>query len=81
MNIGLIFYSGTGNTRSVALKLQEKLTALGHTVSLEEITIDGSIPAQPGKFELKTIPSVDSYDAIIFGSSFQAFSLNPVMKA
>jgi len=42
MNIGLIIYSGSGNTRSVAVKLQEKLTAAGHTVSLEEITITGS---------------------------------------
>ncbi len=81
MNIGLIIYSGSGNTRSVAVKLQEKLTAAGHTVSLEEITITGNTPAQPGKFELKQIPAVDSYDALIFGAPVQAFSLNPVMKA
>lgn len=81
MNIGLIIYSGTGNTRSVAVKLQEKLTTAGHAVSLEEITITGNAPAQPGKFELKQIPVVDSYDALIFGAPVQAFSLNPVMKA
>lgn len=81
MNIGLVIYSGTGNTRSVAVKLQEKLTAAGHAVSLEEITITGNIPAQPGKFELKHLPAVDSYDALIFGAPVQAFSLNPVMKA
>ncbi len=81
MNIGLIIYSGSGNTRSVAVKLQEKLTAAGHTVSLEEITITGNTPAQPGKFELKHIPAVDSYDALIFGAPVQAFTLNPVMKA
>jgi NAD(P)H dehydrogenase (quinone) len=81
MKIGLIIYSGTGNTRSVAIKLQEKLTAAGHAVCLEEITITGNTPAQPGKFELKQIPAVDSYDALIFGAPVQAFSLNPVMKA
>jgi NAD(P)H dehydrogenase (quinone) len=81
MNIGLIIFSGTGNTRSVAVKLQEKLTTAGHAVSLEEITITGETPAQPGKFELKQIPAVDSYDALIFGAPVQAFSLNPVMKA
>lgn len=81
MNIGLVIYSGTGNTRSVAVKLQEKLTAAGHAVTLEEITITGNTPAQPGKFELKQIPAVDSYDALIFGAPVQAFSLNPVMKA
>ncbi|MDZ4132534.1 MAG: flavodoxin domain-containing protein [Dethiobacteria bacterium] len=81
MDIGLIIYSGSGNTRSVAVKLQEKLTAAGHAVSLEEITITGNTPAQSGKFELKQIPAVDSYDALIFGAPVQAFSLNPVMKA
>lgn len=81
MNIGLVIYSGTGNTRNVAVKLQEKLTAADHAVTLEEITITGNTPAQPGKFELKQIPAVDSYDALIFGAPVQAFSLNPVMKA
>lgn len=81
MNIGLVIYSGTGNTKSIAVKLQEKLTAAGHAVSLEEITITGDTPAQPGKFEFKHIPTVDSYDALIFGAPVQAFSLNPVMKA
>jgi NAD(P)H dehydrogenase (quinone) len=81
MNIGIIIYSQTGNTRSVAVKIQEKLTAAGHTAAIDEITITGNTPAQPGKFELKTAPDPGSYDAVIFGAPVQAFSLNPVMKA
>ena len=81
MNIGLIVYSQTGNTKSVAVKLQKKLTAAGHLAVLEQITITGKIPAQPGKFQLSKIPATDSHDAIIFGAPVQAFSLNPVMKA
>lgn len=81
MKIGIIIYSQTGNTKHVAGKLQEKLSANGHAVFLEEITITGNTPAQPGKFELSGIPAVESFDAVIFGAPVQAFSLNPVMKA
>lgn len=81
MKIGIIIYSQTGNTKKVAGKLQEKLSSAGHDASIEEITITGKIPAQPGKFELAGIPAVESYDAVIFGAPVQAFSLNPVMKA
>ncbi len=81
MNIGLIIYSQTGNTRSVAEKLHKKITAAGHDVTIEEITITGDAPAQPGKFKLAHIPAPESYDALIFGSPVQAFTLHPVMKA
>jgi flavodoxin len=81
MNIGIIIYSQTGNTRSVALKIQEKLNAAGHNAVIDEIIISGDTPAQPGKFELKATPDPGSYDSVIFGAPVQAFSLNPVMKA
>jgi len=81
MNIGLVIYSLTGNTLSVAEKIKNKLTENGHSVSLEPIQISGETPAQPGKFELTVIPDVSGYDALILGSPVQAFSLNPVMKA
>ncbi|MDW7729164.1 MAG: flavodoxin domain-containing protein [Bacillota bacterium] len=81
MNIGLIIYSQTGNTRSVAEKLKDKLSSSGHSAVIDEIVISGNSPAQPGKFELKTVPDPGSYDSVIFGSPVQAFSLNPVMKA
>ena len=81
MKIGLIYYSGTGNTRIVAESLKEKLESRGHTTVIDEITIEGSPPAQVGKFELTNIPDPCSYDAVIFGAPVQAFTLNPVMKA
>ncbi len=80
MKVGLVIYSQTGNTRTVAEKLKERLTQNGHVAVLDEITISGKQPAQPGKFELSHVPAVDSYDALIFGAPVQAFSLNPVMK-
>jgi flavodoxin len=80
MKIGLIVYSQTGNTVSVAEKIKVKLEEQGHTVTLEQIRISGKTPAQPGKFELTDIPAVEGYEALILGAPVQAFSLNPVMK-
>jgi len=81
VNIGIIIYSQTGNTRETAGKLQDKLEESGHQAGIEEITIKGKIPAQPGQFELSGIPDPVEYDAVIFGSPVQAFNLNPVMLA
>ncbi|MDF2592532.1 MAG: hypothetical protein K0S75_1998, partial [Clostridia bacterium] len=38
MKIGIIVYSHTGNTFSVAQRLEEKLTAEGHSVKIEKVT-------------------------------------------
>jgi flavorubredoxin len=78
MNIGMIVYSQTGNTHSVALKLQEKLSAAGHTVTLERIEVAGEV--QPGKpVQFTTLPDAAKYEALVFGSPVQAFSLCQAM--
>jgi flavodoxin len=78
MNIGMIVYSQTGNTHSVALKLQEKLSAAGHTVTLERIAVTGEV--QPGKpVQFATLPDAAKYEALVFGSPVQAFSLCQAM--
>jgi flavodoxin len=78
MNIGMIVYSQTGNTHSVALKLQEKLSAAGHTVTLERIEVSGEV--QPGKpVQFTTLPDAAKYEALVFGSPVQAFSLCQAM--
>ena len=81
MKIGIIIYSHTGNTYSVALKLKNKLSAAGHSVNMERLKITGEY--QPGmkNFQIKTKPKLDTYDALVFGSPVMAFSLNPVMKS
>ncbi len=81
MKIGIIIYSQTGHTREVAGLLQEKMAEKGHQVEIEEITISGKTPAQPGQFELTASPDPGNFDAVIFGSPVQAFNLNPVMSA
>ncbi len=74
MNIGIIVYSQTGNTYSVATRLKEKLAAAGHTVTLERIEVIGKVaPGKPVQF--KTLPDAGKYDALVFGAPVQGFSL------
>ncbi len=81
MKIGLVIYSETGNTLSVAEKIKTKLSGYGHEVVLEQIQISGKTPARPGTFKLTGAPDVDVYEGLVFGAPVQAFTLSPVMKA
>jgi len=81
MNIGIIVYSQTGNTLSVAEKLREKLTAAGHTASLEKVTVAGGRKPGDKSFQLETKPDPETYEAVVFGSAVEAFSLSPVLTA
>jgi flavorubredoxin len=81
MKIGIIVYSQTGNTLSVAEKLKEKLTASGHSAEIEQVTVAGGRNEGDKNFQLETRPNVAQYDAVVFGSAIEAFSLSPVMKS
>lgn len=81
MNIGIIVFSQTEHTYSIALKLQEKLSEAGHSAKVERVEISGE--ARPGSkdFQFKTTPEVDPYDALVFAAPVQAFSLVLPMKS
>ena len=79
MKIGIIYYSHSGNTESVARRLYENLISCGHIVKLEEITVDGEVTPGNKEFLLTNAPAVEGYDSVIFGSPVQAFALNPAM--
>lgn len=81
MNIGIIYYSQTGNTRSVAERIKEQLTTRGHNVTLDEVLVEGAASPGPVPVTLTRAPSVESYDAVILGAPVQAFSLCKPMKA
>ncbi len=80
MKIGIIVYSQTGNTLSVAEKLKEKLAAAGHVVVLEQVTVAGGRKSGDRAFQLETRPDAGQYDTLVFGSAVEAFSLSPVLK-
>ena len=81
MKTGIIVYSQTGNTLSVAEKLKEKLAAAGHSAEIEQVTVAGGRKSGDRAFQLETRPDVAQYDALIFGSAVEAFSLSPVLKS
>ncbi len=67
MNIGIIVYSLSGHTLSVAAKLKEALAAAGHRVSVERVEIVGLATRAAEDAELKTRPDVGPYEALVFG--------------
>jgi flavodoxin len=81
MKVGIIVFSQTGHTLSVALKVEGKLAEAGHAASIERIEVSG--PVRPGAtdLKLKTRPAADAYDALVFGAPVMAFSLSPAMAS
>jgi len=76
MNVGIIVYSKSGNTLSVAQKLEKVIKSAGHTVSIARV----EPVSEAAHYPLKSAPDIIPYDAVIFASPVQAFSLAPVMK-
>ena len=81
MNIGMIIYSQTGNTYSVATKLEERLAAAGHSVNLERLQIVGEYKPGTEDVQFETLPDAGQYDALVLGAPVQGFSLAPVMNS
>ena len=74
MKIGMIVHSETGNTKSVAEKLAEKLITAGHSVTLEHLNVIGE--ARPGRddFSYESLPDTGEYEALVFAAPAQAVS-------
>jgi NAD(P)H dehydrogenase (quinone) len=81
MKIGIIVHSRTGHTHFVAQRLQEKLSADGHAVDIQQLRLAGGQDV-PGKDSMiKNPPDLNGYDRVIFGAPVHAFSLSKVMEA
>ena len=82
MKIGIVVYSQTGNTESVAKKIEAGLKAKGHEVDYLKVElhqkVEGSDPVTDANY--KSMPKIDGYDAYVIGSFVEAFSLNRAMK-
>jgi flavodoxin len=81
MKIGIIVHSQTGNTLSVAEKLQDKLISEGHSVNIQRVTAVDDGQMEASKVQLRGIPEISSYDVLIFGAPVRGFSLSAVMSA
>jgi flavodoxin len=79
MKIGIIIYSQTGNTKSVAVRIKNELVIKGHSAEIVQLLLDGEYKPGDRNIKLKSIPELSCYDALIFGSPVNAFSLSPAM--
>ena len=81
MYVGLIVHSFTGNTRSVAERIRERLLANGHTVSLEEVVLVNEDPQSPSPITLASAPATAKYDAVVFAGPVRGMSASPAMQS
>ena len=81
MNVGIIVYSQTGHTLTVAKELEEKLSAAGHAVSLERVEVTGPVGPAEASVRFKTRPEIDAYDGVVFGSPVMGGAMPPAMSS
>jgi hypothetical protein len=81
MNIGIVVYSWSGHTQSVAEKLREGLVAKGHAAAILPVKVAGERKQGAREFELGALPDLSPYDAFVLGAAVEAFSLSPVLSA
>ncbi|HNX14116.1 MAG TPA: flavodoxin [Oscillospiraceae bacterium] len=80
MNIGIFVYSQTGNTLSVAQKLEGTLRSIGHMVAIKNVKAVDDHPSSDASRKVETPPDISNFDTVIFAAPVQAFSLARPMK-
>ncbi len=81
MNIGIFVFSKTGNTLSVAEKLQAALLEKGHKAVLESVRASNASEMDPAKVVLSNAPSTQGYDMLVFAAPVNGGRLAIVMEA
>ena len=81
MKIGIITYSRSGKTLAVSKKLEEKLSANGHQVTLTQI--ETASPLKPGArtVELVSKPKSEMNDLLIFASPVNGGQISAPMSS
>jgi multimeric flavodoxin WrbA len=79
MNIGIMVYSHTGHTLSVARQLEQKLSADGHAVTLVKLEISGPVNAGAERASLRTVPTIAPYDGLVFASPVNGGRMSAAM--
>lgn len=76
---GIIVYSHTGNTLSVAEKIKDRLKGSGIEAELVRLNVSGSA-SNPKGIKIIGQPDLEKYDSYVFASPVQAFGLAEAMK-
>lgn len=80
MNIGILLYSYSGNTQSIAESIKSELESRGHTATIERITLINGDPNARQPAVLKDTPDVSGYDKLIIGAPINGFNLCKAMR-
>lgn len=80
MKIGIVVYSKTGNTLSVAGRLGEKLAAAGHAVELLRLETEGEAEDMKA-VQFRSLPDLAPFDAVALAAPVQGFMLCRAMEA
>jgi flavodoxin len=79
MKIGIIVYSKTGHTLTVARELEQRLSSARHDVTLEQVEPEGEASPNAETVPLANAPAVDGYDGLVFGCPVWGASVAPPM--
>ncbi len=76
----MIVYSQTGNALNACEKIKPVLDAAGHDVTIEKVEIKRDSPRSTAEITITNAPDPKKFDALVFASPVQAFSLAVPMQ-
>lgn len=79
MKIGVIVYSYTNNTLTIAKKLESILLDKGYDVEVKSIKAEDE-STNINHYNLVNIPSVENYDSIVFATCVRGFDCALIFK-
>lgn len=80
MKIGIIVHSHTGNTYSVAKRLEEMLVSIGHEIKIEKLEPVDEEGTLKGNYNLVSQPDLSGYETLIFAAPVWGFNISGLMK-
>ena len=80
MKIGIVLHSHTGNTKNVALRVEEELKSRGHDVVIEKLIPVDEEGSLKGNCKIQSSPDLTQYEMVVFAAPVWAFNLSGVMK-
>jgi len=81
MKIGILVYSDTGNTLSVAERIKTQIEKNGGTAVIERVTAAKASSSSGEHVQLLNIPDISGYDKLVIGAPINGFMLCRAMQA
>ncbi|MBN2879954.1 MAG: flavodoxin [Clostridia bacterium] len=75
MKIGILVYSDTGNTLSVAEKIKKQIEKNGDSAAIERLTATKTGSGSDRDVQLLNIPDVSGYDKLVIGAPINGLML------